>query len=247
MGSSVRNDVLKKNKRRRKKRRTEDFSSDSDSSDSDNNDNDQPSVIEIEVDDDSDQPDHKKPMVEHAGETASPKPDLISNLSPSEIDSLRIRTSQARKKLNKITLSNFENELQNKNNNNDLSETSFDRSSINLSAFKNHIKNRSNILNRDINDILNTDDTTAHTKDNIDTINTMDIDENLSPLQIERKNSLLDDYLSLLINTYDDDLDKLRSSSDFNNNTSLILLANLLKNSGNIFSIDNLDMILNKH
>ena len=168
------------------------------------------------------------------------KPDLIDGLSSSELEALRADSLQLKKKLDQIAISNFNAEQNNKHSS---SDNSYGKNLLDLASFKAHVQNRSKLLNKSIDEVFSADEEKNNNQNSIDSIT----DEKLSPMQREKKDELLDDYLGLLINTYDDDLDKLRSSHDFNSNTSLILLANLLKTSGNIFSVDNLDMILNKN
>lgn len=60
----------------------------------------------------------------------------------------------------------------------------------------------------------------------------------------EKKNELLDEYLSLMMSDYDADLDVLRTASDLNE-FSLPILATLLKEGGNIFDYESLNTIVN--
>ncbi|CEP25025.1 unnamed protein product [Cyberlindnera jadinii] len=71
---------------------------------------------------------------------------------------------------------------------------------------------------------------------------TLDTNQVESSLQ-KGKKTLETDYLSLMFNSYGDDIDKLRSAPDFNER-SLTVLANALKNGSNIFDEDTLLAIL---
>ncbi|CCF59584.1 hypothetical protein KAFR_0H01740 [Kazachstania africana CBS 2517] len=61
----------------------------------------------------------------------------------------------------------------------------------------------------------------------------------------ETNKKLKNDYLGLLFESYGDDINAVRESSDFTNK-SLVLLANVLKEGSNMFDTDTLKTILEK-
>lgn len=60
----------------------------------------------------------------------------------------------------------------------------------------------------------------------------------------EAKNKLLDEFISLMMKNYDDDLDTLRKASDLSL-FSLSILATTLRESGSVFDYESLQAILN--
>ncbi|GMM38897.1 hypothetical protein DASC09_062360 [Saccharomycopsis crataegensis] len=233
----------KRASRRRKKRRTEDFSSSESDSSSDSSDDDSEHDSKNDNDNDIEMKDteqlKEKPKKKSDISSIETKNVELHNVVEEDVvegKGINKLSNELKKKLNEINLHS--------NKNTNVTKISFE-SIQNSEEFLKRFAVENLVDGGSASRINSETQQKLQPSKTIEKSSNHDANGNSNSQNENKKSELLDEYLSLMMGNYEADLDDLRKANDLNE-FSLPILANLLREGGNIFDYESLSTIVTK-